>query len=101
MDVGFKLEHVLRHLDHTEPDIENWQKMGDSRSSEIEGILVNAGSFENSAEHMLSGLVLAVHLLAKKYAALEKRCQDLEKRCQDLEKRCQDLEMTQRDLPKA
>ena len=24
MDVGFKLEHVLRHLKHTEPDIEQW-----------------------------------------------------------------------------
>jgi hypothetical protein len=65
MDVGFKLEHVLRHLDHTEPDMEHWQKMGDSRSTEIEGILVNAGSFNNSAEHMLCGLVLAAHLLAK------------------------------------
>jgi len=87
MDLGFKLEHVLRHLEHTEPDIEQWQKMGDSRSTEIEGILVNAGSFNNSADRMLSGLVLAVHLLAKKCAALEKRSQD--------------LEMTLRDLPKA
>ena len=48
---------------------------------------MNAGSFNNSAERMLSGLVLAVHLLAKKCAALEKRCQD--------------LEMIQRELPKS
>ena len=27
MDVGFKVEHVLRHLDHTEPGIVHWQKM--------------------------------------------------------------------------
>ena len=72
MDAGFKLEHVLRHLEHTEPDIEHWQTMGDSRSTEVEGILVNAGSFNNSTDRMLSGLVLAVHLLAKKCAALEK-----------------------------
>jgi hypothetical protein len=87
MDVGFKLEHALRHLKHTEPDIEHWQKMGDSRSTEVEGILVNAGSFNNSADRMLSGLVLAVHLLAKECAALEERCQD--------------LDMTLRDSPKA
>jgi hypothetical protein len=78
MDVGFKLEHVLRHLKRTEPDIEHWQQMVDSRSIEIEGILVNAGSFDNSTNRMLGGLVLAVHLLAKKSAALEKRCRDLE-----------------------
>ena len=78
MDVGFKLEHVLRHLKHTEADITHWQEMDDSRSTVVEGILVNAGSFENSAEHMLGGIVLAVHLLAKKCAALEKRCRDLE-----------------------
>ena len=86
MDVGFKLEHVLRHLEHTEPNIKHWQEMGGSRSTELEGILVNAGSFNNSADRTLSGLVLAVHLLAKKCAALEKRCQD--------------LEMTLRGLPK-
>ena len=73
MDAGFKLEHVLRHLMHTEPDIEHWEKMSDSRSTVVDGLLINAGSFENSSQHMLSGLVLAVHLLAKKCAALEKR----------------------------
>jgi len=78
MDAGFKLEHVLRHLMHTEPDIEHWEKMADSRSTVVEGLLINAGGFENSSRHMLSGLVLAVHLLAKKCAALEKRCQVLE-----------------------
>jgi len=86
MDVGFKLEHVLRHLKHTEPDIEHWQQMVDSRSIEIEGILVNAGSFDNSTNRMLGGLVLAVHLLAKKCAALEERCQDLEVTLRDRSK---------------
>lgn len=46
MDVGFKLEHVLRHFDHTEPDIEHWQKIGDSRSTEIEGILCECREFQ-------------------------------------------------------
>jgi len=78
MDAGFKLEHVLRHLVHTEPNIEHWQVMEDSRSMEVEGILVNAGSFDNSDKRMLHGLVLAVELLAKKCAALEKRCPGLE-----------------------
>jgi hypothetical protein len=78
MDAGFKLEHVLRHLIHTEPHIEHWEEMIDSRSTVVEGVLVNAGSFDNSVNRMLSGLVLAVHLLAKKCADLEKRCQSLE-----------------------
>jgi len=86
MDVGFKLEHVLRHLKHTEPDIEHWQQMVDSRSIEIEGLLVNAGSFDNSTNRMLGGLVLAVHLLAKKCAALEQRCQGLEVTLRDRSK---------------
>jgi len=45
---------------------------------ELEGILVNAGAFDNSDKNMLSGLVLATHLLARKCAALEERCRRLE-----------------------
>lgn len=70
MDAPLRLERALRHLKNAEPEIEHWQEFGDvGRSTEVDGILMNAGSLEH---HMVDGLVLAVFLLAKKCAALEK-----------------------------
>jgi hypothetical protein len=70
MDAPVRLEHALRYLKNTEPEIERWQVFGDiGRSTEVDGILMNAGSLEH---RMVDGLVLAVFLLAKKCAALEK-----------------------------
>ncbi len=81
MDMGLKLEHVLRYLKNTEPDIQNWEKLGDTgRSTTVEGVLLNAGSFNNDTDRAVRGLVLGVFLLAKKCAALEARCQALETR---------------------
>jgi hypothetical protein len=73
MDMGAKLEHVLRHLKNAEPVIEQWQKCGDvGRSTEVSGVLLNSGWLNNDMRHMVDGLVLAVYLLAKKCATLEK-----------------------------
>jgi len=70
MDAPLRLEHALRYLKNAEPKIEHWQVFGDvGRSTEVDGILMNAGALEH---YMVDGLALAVFLLAKKCAALEK-----------------------------
>jgi hypothetical protein len=79
MDTGFKLEHVLRHLKHAEPAIEHWQKFGNvDRSAVIDGVLANAGALNRDLPHLVDGLVVAVHLLAKRCAGLEREIQRLE-----------------------
>jgi hypothetical protein len=76
MDMGMKLEHVLRHLKNSEPAIEHWQEFGPvGRSAEIHGVLANAGAL---SRHMVDGLVVTVHLLAKSCAVLERRIATLE-----------------------
>jgi hypothetical protein len=70
MDAAVRLERTLRYLKNAEPNIKHWAVSGDvGRSTEVDGILLNAGSLEH---HMVDGLVLAVVLLAKKCAALER-----------------------------
>jgi len=81
MDAALRLEHALRHLKNAEPKIEHWQEFGDvGRSAAIDGVLPNAGSLER---HMVDGLVLAVHLLAKKCAALERDVARLDTNARD------------------
>src|ERR1017187_10355806 len=73
MDMGMKLEHVLRHLKNAEPAIEHWQELGEvGRSAEIGGVLANAGALNSDLRHMVDGLTVAVHMLAKTCAAMEK-----------------------------
>jgi hypothetical protein len=72
MDMGTKLEHVLRHLKNAEPEIQQWQTFGNvGRSTEVDGVLLNSGRLNKDVPCMVDGLVLAVFLLAKKCAALE------------------------------
>lgn len=79
MDMGTKLEHVLRHLKNAEPAIEHWQTFGEvGRSVEIDGVLANAGALNRDTRHLVNGLVVSVHLLAKTCAALRKRIEELE-----------------------
>lgn len=79
MDMGTKLEHVLRHLKNAEPAIEHWMEFGDvGRSTEVYGVLLNSGALNKDLLHMVNGLVVAVHLLAKTCAAQEKRITGLE-----------------------
>jgi hypothetical protein len=84
MDMGTKLEHALRHLKNAEPAIEHWQEFADvGRSTEVSGVLLNSGWLDNDARHMVDGLVLAVHLLAKKCAALERDVARLDTNARD------------------
>ncbi|HYL14230.1 MAG TPA: hypothetical protein VEV41_14405 [Terriglobales bacterium] len=70
MDAGLRLERVLRHLKNAEPEMDHWQSFGNvGRPTEVDGVLLNAGSFNLDGRRMLDGLVLAVSLLAKKCAA--------------------------------
>jgi hypothetical protein len=79
MDMGTKLEHALRHLKNAEPEIEHWMEFGDvGRSTEVHEILLNSIALNKDVIHMVDGLVLAVHFLAKKCAAQEKRIAKLE-----------------------
>ncbi len=79
MDMGMKLEHVLRHLKNAEPAIEHWMEFGNlGRSTEVCGVLLNAGALNSDARHMVDGFVVAVHLLAKSCAAMEGRIAALE-----------------------
>jgi hypothetical protein len=81
MDAAVRLEHALRYLKNAEPEIEHWQEFGDvGRSTEVDGILMNAGSLEH---HMVDGLVMAVFLLAKKCAALEKEIARIDLKAQN------------------
>jgi hypothetical protein len=76
MDTGLKLEHVLRYLKNTEPNIEHWMEFGNvGRSQKVHGVVANAGSL---SLHMVDGLVVTVNLLAKTCAALERRIASLE-----------------------
>jgi hypothetical protein len=73
MDAGLRLERALRHLKNNEPKLEQWQTFGDIRSTTVaEGVPLNGRALEKDTDQMIAGLVLAVHLLAKKCAALEK-----------------------------
>jgi hypothetical protein len=77
MDIGMKLEYVLRHLKNAEPKISHWLEFGDvGRSTEVSGVLLNSGWLNNDMRHMVDGLVLAVYLIAKKLAALERDARD-------------------------
>jgi hypothetical protein len=79
MDMGTKLEHTLRHLKNAEPRIEHWMEFGDvGRSTEVHGILLNSGALNKDMRHMVNGLVVAVHLLAKTCDALQRRIAELE-----------------------
>ena len=79
MDMGMKLEHALRHLKNAEPALEHWMEFGNlGRSTEVSGVLLNAGALNIDARHMVDGLVVAVHLLAKTCTALERRIARLE-----------------------
>jgi hypothetical protein len=79
MDTGMKLEHVLRHLKNAEPSIEHWMEFGDvGRCAEVDGVLANAGALTHDLRHMVDGLVVIVHLLAKQCAALQRRIDQLE-----------------------
>jgi hypothetical protein len=79
MDMGLKLEHLLRQLKNAEPAIEHWQEFGEvGRSAEIDGVLANAGALNRDERHMADGLVVAVQLLAKTCAALSGRITALE-----------------------
>jgi hypothetical protein len=79
MDIGTKLEHMLRHLKNAEPTLEHWIEFGDvGRSSEVHGILLNSGALNKDMIHMVDGLVLVVHFLAKHCGAQEKRIAKLE-----------------------
>jgi hypothetical protein len=81
MDTGLKLEHVLRYLKNTEPNIEHWMEFGDvGRSEQVHGVLANAGSL---SRHMVDGLVVTVHMLAKTCAGLERRIVRLESQIGD------------------
>jgi hypothetical protein len=81
MDMGTKLEHVLRHLKNAEPALEHWMEFGDvGRSTEVYGVLLNSGALNRDERHMVDGLVVAVHFLAKTCAAQEKRIARLENR---------------------
>lgn len=85
MDMGMKLEHVLRHLKNAEPAIEHWMEFGDiGRCTEASGVLLNSGWLSKDVRHLVDGLVLAVHLLAKTCAAQEKRIAGLENRGTDI-----------------
>jgi len=84
MDMGTKLEHVLRHLKNAEPAIEHWQEFGDvGRSTEVDGVLLNSGRLNQDARHMVDGLVLAVYLLAKKCTSLEKAMAEVDMKPSD------------------
>ena len=79
MDTGLKLEHVLRHLKNNEPLIEHWMQFGDvGRCADIQGVLANAGALGRDPKHLIDGLTIAVHLLAKFCTALEIRIAELE-----------------------
>ena len=79
MDTGKKLEHVLLHLKDHEPDIKHWMTLGNGgRSVEIQGVLANAGALGRDPRHLIDGLTVAVHLLAKTWTALERRIAELE-----------------------
>jgi hypothetical protein len=79
MDAGLKLEHVLRHLKNNEPLIEHWMQFGDvGRCADIQGVLASAGALGRDSRHLIDGLTVAVHLLAKTCTALERRIMALE-----------------------
>jgi hypothetical protein len=79
MDMGTILEHALRHLKNAEPALEHWMEFCDvGRSTEVYGILLNSGALNKDMQHMVDGLVVAVHLLAKTCTALERRIARLE-----------------------
>jgi hypothetical protein len=80
MDTGLKLEHVLRHLKNNEPLIEHWMQFGDvGRCADNQGVLANAGPLGRDPRHLIDGLTIAVHLLAKFCTALEARIAELER----------------------
>ena len=66
------LEHLLRHLKHTEPEISNWMEMGDVGRGAMNGF-IDADTFRTNTENVTEGLVLAIELLAKKCAYLESK----------------------------
>ena len=79
MDTGMKLEHVLRHLKNAESSIQRWMEFGDvGRCAEVDGVLANAGALNQDLRHIVDGLVVTVHLLAKQDAALQRRIDQLE-----------------------
>jgi hypothetical protein len=79
MDMGTKLEHTLRQLKNAEPALEHWIEFGNvGRSDEVSGVLLNSGALNKDLRHMVDGLVVAVHLLAKTCAALQRRIAELE-----------------------
>lgn len=68
---GFMLEHTLRHLKETEPELQHWQGFPHvGRSTESEGVLFNAGWLERDTANTVDGLVMAVFLLDKQCTAL-------------------------------
>jgi hypothetical protein len=69
--MGFRLEHTLRHLKETEPDLQDWQEFPHvSSSTELDGVLLNGGWLEKDTANTVDGLVLAVFLLDKQCTAL-------------------------------
>jgi hypothetical protein len=79
MDASIRLEHALRYLKNVEPTILHWEEMGDvHRCTEVDGVVLNCGALNKDVRHMMDGLVLAVHLLAKKSAELQRRLDGLE-----------------------
>lgn len=55
-----------------------WNLEISGRSTEVSGVLLNAGALNSNLYHKVDGLALAVHLLAKTCAALERRIAALE-----------------------
>jgi hypothetical protein len=81
MDAGLRLERVLRHLKNDEPEIDHWQSFGNVRkSTEVDGVLLNAGFLNQDTRHMVDGLVLAVSFLTKECAALKNELTELPRR---------------------
>ena len=66
------LEHLLRHLKHTEPEIANWMEMGNVNRGAMDGF-IDADTFRGDTQNVVIGLVLAVEFLAKKCAYLESK----------------------------
>ena len=71
-----ELEHVLRHLVHTEPSIRQWMEMGNVQRGALNG-LADASNFNRGTEERIKGLVNAIILLAKKCTSLERAISEM------------------------
>jgi hypothetical protein len=66
------MEALLRHLKFTEPETQHWMNMGNVGRGAMNGF-IDADTFRDDTTNQIKGLLLAVELLAKKCAYLEKQ----------------------------